>query len=84
MTREEARKKALPGWNIRCNLCGEYPAKWFCNQRPDWGSLALCDRHGEELRSELEWHEAEMRRLRTINYEQDMDDSQKVGPLEWD
>lgn len=58
------------GWNLRCNLCGSHGAEWFVGQRPGWGSLALCPEHAAELKKELERHDAEMRRLRTINFEQ--------------
>lgn len=72
-TKEEARKLHLPGWNIRCNLCGDYGADWIPNERPGWGSLCLCDRHKQELNDERRRHNAEMRRLRTINFEQDIE-----------
>jgi len=70
MKLEEARKKCLPGWNLRCNLCGEHPASWIPNARPGWGSLALCDKHREYYESELNRHRLELKRLRKINYEQ--------------
>lgn len=70
MTRDEARSLALPGWNLRCNLCGEHPAEWLIDQRPGWGSLALCSEHAKQLREELWRHDTAMRVLRTINFEQ--------------
>ena len=70
MNLTEARALHLPGWNLRCNLCGEHPADWIPDQRPGWGALALCDQHKAELASELTRHSEEMKRLRTINFEQ--------------
>ena len=70
MKLEEAKKACLPGWNLRCNLCGAHPAEWIRNERPGWGSLALCPKHAEKLRNEKYRHEKEMKRLRTINFEQ--------------
>lgn len=71
MNKEEAKSKCLPGWNIRCNLCGSYPAEWVRGERPGWGSLALCPQHKAELIAEKDRHANEMKRLRTINFEQD-------------
>jgi len=71
MTRDEAKAKGLPGWNLRCNYCGEYPADWFESERPGWGALALCAKHGDELKKEQARHAKEMDRLRTINFEQE-------------
>lgn len=81
----EAKSLHLPGWNLRCNFCGEHPAKWIGNERPGWGSLCLCDKHAKELSVEKERHEKEMRRLRTINFEQlsefDVNSQIKTKPL---
>lgn len=70
ITKEEARLKRLLGWNLRCNLCGCYGAKWVHGERPGWGALALCPKHAAELSAEHDRHEKEMRRFRCINYEQ--------------
>lgn len=70
MTLEEALSPSVPGWNMRCNLCGEHPANWIANQRPGWGSLALCPTHEAELRAELARHNQALQRLRKINFEQ--------------
>lgn len=70
MTKEEARAQGLQGWNIRCNLCGEYPAGWITAARPGWGDLALCPDHAVEYKDEVMRHDREIRRLRTINFEQ--------------
>lgn len=67
---EEAREQKLFGWNIRCNYCGDYGARWLPGQRPNWGSLCLCKKHEHELDEEMSRHHKEMKRLRTINYEQ--------------
>lgn len=71
MTREEARRLCLSGWNIRCNRCGSYGAEWVRDMRPGWGSLALCPRHADELRDELDRHSTAMQALAQINFEQD-------------
>ena len=70
MNLKEARKKCLPGWNLRCNLCGEYPANWIPNERPGVGCLALCPKHEAELKAENERHRIAINKLRVINYEQ--------------
>lgn len=70
MTLEEALSPSLPGWNLRCNLCGEHPADWLDGHRPGWGSLALCPEHAAELRAEVKRHDDAMQRLRVINFEQ--------------
>lgn len=72
LTKDEARRLALNGWNLRCNLCGSYGARWLTGERPGWGSLALCEHHAHELHVEKQRHDKEMRRLRTINFEQDI------------
>ena len=66
----EAREKYVLGWNIRCNLCGTYGAEWIRGERPGWGALALCPAHKAELLRERYRHGKEMKRLRTINFEQ--------------
>ena len=66
----DAMEAALPGWNLRCNLCGEHPAEWLLGERPGWGALALCAEHLAELREEQRRHREAMSRLRTINFEQ--------------
>ncbi len=74
LTREQARELCVRGWNIRCNLCGSYGANWIHRTpcaRPGWGSLSLCPEHEAEYIAEETRHAAEMRRLRTINYEQE-------------
>lgn len=74
MTRDQAKSKALRGWNLRCNLCGEYPAQWIHGARPGWGDLALCDTHKAAFDAEVARHESAMSELRTINYEQDREE----------
>lgn len=72
LTKEQAKEKGVLKWNIRCNLCGSYGADWLSSERPGWGSLALCPEHAVELQAEKNRHDAEMRRLRTINFEQEI------------
>ena len=69
-TMEEARELNLSGWNIRCNYCGSYGARWIPNARPGWGNLCLCEQHENEYDEEMRRHKKELKRLRTINYEQ--------------
>ena len=85
MTKEEARNKNLIGWNLKCNLCGEYPATWneSSNSRPGWGFLALCEKHMKEYDDEEDRHRKEMYRLRKINFEQDASGPYH-GPQVWD
>jgi len=69
VTREFARTNGLVGWNLRCNYCGNYGATWHDNQRPGWGSLALCGEHSARLKEELTRHNKVLAELRTINFE---------------
>ena len=71
MTRGEAKKKCLPGWNLRCNLCGEYPAEWIRGGRPGLGSLALCQKHCADWNAEHKRHHDALSEFRSINFEQD-------------
>jgi hypothetical protein len=68
---KEAKSRCLPGWNIRCNLCGSYGAEWHLGERLGWGALALCPEHSKELCEEYRRHRYKLSRLRTINFEQD-------------
>ncbi|MFD2421637.1 hypothetical protein [Amycolatopsis pigmentata] len=70
-TAEEAAKAGRIGWNLRCNRCGMYGARWIPEQRPGWGSLALCDPHGDELEAEFRRHQKALTELRAINFEQE-------------
>jgi hypothetical protein len=72
ISREEAKSKILMGWNIRCNLCGDYGADWVPNARPGWGSLALCPTHKKEYDAEIRRHGDELLRIGKINFEQDI------------
>lgn len=83
LTREQAREFRLPGWNLRCNLCGSYGGQWVTNGRPGWGDLALCESHRLEYYLEEERHRNEMSRLRKINFEQDIPKPYH-GPQVWD
>ena len=69
-TMDEARKQGLPGWNIRCNYCGDYGATWVTDMRPEWGALALCPLHEGQLLGEQERHRKVMDELTQVNFEQ--------------
>jgi hypothetical protein len=65
-TKDEAREQGLIGWNLRCNKCGDYGARWHQKERPGWGALALCDSCSLVLRKA---HEA-LAEARKVNFEQ--------------
>lgn len=69
-TMAEAHKQRLPGWNIRCNHCGDYGASWVTDMRPGWGALALCPLHEGLLRGEQARHRRNMKDLTQVNFEQ--------------
>ena len=76
LSRDEARARGLPGWNIRCNPCGSYGAEWVSRidgaaARPGWGCLALCPPCAEALRVGTARHEAAVREMRTVRFEQE-------------
>lgn len=58
------------GWNLRCNRCGTYGARWLAEERPGWGSLAVCPQHKDELTEEHRRHDAALAVLRKVNFEQ--------------
>jgi|1185.fasta_scaffold873829_2 hypothetical protein len=72
-TPEDARdlpSAPMPGWNLRCNRCGTFGADWVPNERPGWGSLALCSADAAELAAEHRRHWRALADLRSVNYEQ--------------
>lgn len=81
ITRDEARERRLPGWNLRCNRCGNYGAKWLPGMRPGWGALALCPSDEAELWAEEERHQRAMRELTAVRFEQDRPPARR-GPSE--
>jgi excisionase family DNA binding protein len=72
-TPDAAREAGRAGWNIRCNRCGGYGARWMPGERPGWhfGNLALCDLHADELGAEYRRHWAALAVLREVRYEQE-------------
>lgn len=66
LSMNEACELGLPGWNIRCNYCGTFGASWLPNERPGWGSLALCPEH----RYEFFVRKQALHEMRRINFEQ--------------
>lgn len=76
ITKEEAKKRHLIGWNIRCNHCGSYGAAWINKihgetARPGWGALALCEQHTKELAHVVDQFRREVFKFRQINFEQE-------------
>ncbi len=72
ITCNEARRRCLPGWNIRCNHCGSYGADWTRDgARPGWGELALCPRHMGEYAAMKERHREELECFRRVRFEQE-------------
>jgi hypothetical protein len=76
LTKEEAKAKRMPGWNIRCNQCGSYGAEWVHTiatntARPGFGALALCPDHVKQLRKIVKDFQNEIKEFRKINFEQD-------------
>lgn len=71
ITKGEAKKRSIQGWNIRCNLCGNYGASWIYGARPGWGALALCPEHEKEYKEMIERHKKEIRKFTNANFEQD-------------
>lgn len=67
---EQAKERCLPGWNLRCNLCGSYGAGWVPKGRPGWGSLALCPRHETEYRAVMLLSDSLLARFRQVKYRQ--------------
>lgn len=70
-TIDAAKAAGLRGWNLRCNRCGLYGARWLAGERPGFGALALCDPHAAELLAENRRHTAMLAELRAVNYEQE-------------
>ncbi|MFH1226798.1 MAG: hypothetical protein V1701_02705 [Planctomycetota bacterium] len=76
ITKKEAKRKIIPGWNIKCNLCGDYGANWITrtpSAKPRFGCLALCHKHEKEYLDEEDRHRKEIARLSVINFEQDIE-----------
>jgi hypothetical protein len=69
-TPEEAAAAGRLGWNLRCNRCGLFGARWISGMRPGWGALALCDPHADELEAEVGRHKSAMAVLGAVNFEQ--------------
>lgn len=67
LDRDEARELSLTGWDIRCNRCGTYGARWV----PEEINLALCVRHEQELVGEYARHQRALAELRAHRYEQE-------------
>lgn len=84
LTRSQARDLCLPGWNLRCNRCGSYGARWIAGERPGWGSLALCPDHEAELEAEHDRHREALAVLRGVRFEQDSRAESEAADREYD
>ncbi len=71
-SKEEARALGLTGWNIRCNVCGDYGAAWWHRvTRIGFGSYALCELDRVRAEQELDRHYTALEEVLKVNYEQD-------------
>lgn len=66
----EAREDARHGWNLRCNVCGNFGANWLPELRPGWGCLAACPEHQAAIEVEQKRHAEAMKKLTAVNFEQ--------------
>lgn len=73
ITMDEARERELPGWNIRCNRCGDYGAEWLRGERPGWGALALCP----ICAAVFKMAKKALDELRVVRYEQERDTARR-------
>lgn len=76
ISKEEAKKLRLDGWNIRCNYCGNYGAKWMhtimgAPARREWGALALCPEHYKKIQEAVKALQDTLSTYRKINFEQE-------------
>lgn len=69
ISKEEAKERCLLGWNIRCNVCGNYGAKWIYGARPGWGALALCPEHEKEYNEMVYRHKEEIKNFTDVKFE---------------
>jgi len=58
------------GWNVRCNACGFYGARWRSDVAsvPGFGHFAACEKCYEAIRGEVERHRKAMERLATVTF----------------
>lgn len=71
-TAEQALDAGVRGWNLRCNICGNWGASWRGDHiRSAWGALALCKKHDYEFEVEVRRHREVMAVFELIAYEQD-------------
>ena len=75
-SKEKAKELGIMGWNIRCNLCGDFGARWIHRihgepARRGFGALALCPLHAHDLAAERERHAGRLIELTRVNFEQE-------------
>lgn len=58
------------GWNLRCNVCGDFGASWMEGKRPGYGSLAVCPDCQRAVEAEESRHQSAMACLTRVQYEQ--------------
>lgn len=71
VTVEEALDAVALGWNIRCNICGNWGCTWRGSARAGWGALAVCRKHDYEFEQEEKRHNEVMAQLTKVRFEQD-------------
>lgn len=66
ITREQARRVPLPGWNHACQRCGNFGALWWPSVlRPNGNKLRLCnDCVNAQSAARRELQEVERKRFR--------------------
>ena len=63
-----AVKAGVHGWNLICNVCGKFGARWRYYARTETGGLAACEGCGSAIKAEIERHELEMRKLTEVKF----------------
>jgi hypothetical protein len=67
---DDAVERRLEGARTRCNTCGDHGAKWWENELPDGGALALCPAHGAALDAEHARNARALQEMHVVAFEQ--------------
>lgn len=88
ISKEEAKKRSLPGWNIRCNVCGNYGAKWVnVGKNSRACTRALCPQHEKEFNEMIYRYGEDMKKFIKVQFEQEYNfqsnggDNMKTGKV---